>query len=219
MMKIDCFYSRINCNTYFLYNDNKDAIIVDPGYNKNNVLLDHINKLGLNIVAILLTHGHFDHISALEDVVKAFPDAITYIHEDERDFLTNKRLNLSFSDFNSGGKVLDFEPSKLKLVRDTEIISLLDKEILVIHTPFHTRGSTCFFIKDENILFSGDTLFYSVIGRNDLPTSSKRSVESSLRKLIVLPDEVKVYPGHGVHTSIGREKKYNMYLRNLITSL
>ena len=80
---IDSFISRSACNTYFLYNENKQAILIDPGYNVNNCLIDHIHKLGVDILAVLITHGHFDHIDALEDVIKEFPKAVTYMSEDE----------------------------------------------------------------------------------------------------------------------------------------
>ena len=88
-------------------------------------------------------------------------------------------------------------------------------EIKVIATPFHTVGSVCYYLDSEKALFSGDTLFFSTIGRTDLPTGSNKTVESSLSKLKCLPDGVKVYPGHGACTSLDREKKYNSYLKNI----
>lgn len=212
---VDSFISRKACNSYILKNDNNDALLIDPGYDENHALLDHINKLGVTIKAILITHGHFDHIDALESVLKVFPDAITYISEDEKEVFENPKLNLSaFREFGPT-KICNFIPRKLVLLQDYEIFDVLGYKIQMIKTPFHTQGSCCYFVESENALFSGDTLFFTTIGRTDLPTSSQRTVESSLKKLIVLPESTKVYPGHGVSTTIGREKKYNTYLRNI----
>ena len=212
---IDSFVSRSACNSYILFNDKKDAILVDPGYNKENRLIDHIHKLGVSIKAILITHGHYDHINALEDVIKEFPEAITYISEDEKEVLIDPRLNISFFRDDGSNKILEYLPQKLILLSDNEIIEIAGFKIKMIKTPFHTIGSACYYVESEHALFSGDTLFYSTIGRSDLPTGSARSIESSLSKLITLPDETKVYPGHGVITRLEREKKYNTYLRNI----
>ena len=98
---------------------------------------------------------------------------------------------------------------------DNEEIEVAGFKIKMIKTPFHTKGSACYYAESENILFSGDTLFYTTIGRTDLPTGSNRSVSDSLKKLLKLPLETKVYPGHGVVTTLERESKYNVYLRNI----
>ena len=92
---VDILYSRIGANSFIGFNENREGFLVDPGYNVGNILIDHIKKLGVKIVAILITHGHFDHIHALEEVCNEFPDANVYISEDEVEFLTNTDLNLS----------------------------------------------------------------------------------------------------------------------------
>jgi len=211
----DTYHSRVACNTYIVGNDNNEGFLVDPGINVNNALIEHIKKIGVTIKAILITHAHMDHISALEEVLKEVGDVKVYIFKDEEEMLSNPRLNLSCYDEYPEYTDLTFVPNNLILLDDGEEIDICGFKIKVIHTPFHTSGSACYLLEKENILFSGDTLFYSTIGRTDLPTSTARTISSSLRKLIVLADDVKVYPGHGVSTSIEREKKYNSYLRNI----
>ena len=214
---IDVTYSRIAANTFICYNEKNEGFIVDPGYNVDNVLINHIKKLNVKIVAVLLTHGHFDHIHALEDICKEFPDVNVYISEDEKEFLSEPNLNLSNEEElrDQGVRILTYVPEHLLLVNDGDIIKEAGFEIKVIATPFHTRGSVCYMVESEKALFSGDTLFFTTIGRSNLPTGSSKTIESSLAKLKALPDGLKVYPGHGACTFLDREKKYNSYLKNL----
>ena len=214
---VDILYSRIAANSFTVFNEKNEGFLVDPGYNVDNCLINHIKKIGVKIVAILITHGHFDHIHALEDVCKEFPDARVYISEDEVEFLTNVDLNLSTEPEleEQGVHRLTYVPAHLIKVNDGDFINEAGFEIKVIATPFHTRGSACFLVESEKALFSGDTLFFTTIGRCDLPTGSARTIESSLAKLKDLPEGLKVYPGHGACTYLDREKKYNAYLKNI----
>lgn len=212
---LDSFISRTACNTYILYNENKDGILVDPGYNSENRLIAHIEKIGVNIVAVIITHAHYDHITALKDVLKRFPNAVTYISEDEAELLCNSKLNLSRFRDDGEDTILTFVPDNLVKLTDYEEFEAASFKVQMIKTPFHTQGSCCYYVKNENILFSGDTLFYTTIGRTDLPTGSDKSIEPSLKKLLKLPLETRVYPGHGVATTLERESKYNAYLRNI----
>lgn len=197
-----------------MWNDKSHALLVDPGNNQNNRLLKHIEKLGLTIEAILITHGHYDHIEALEEMLMAFPDATVYISEDEVDVLSDPRYNLSFYGVGYTQKELNYIPNKLVKLTDEEVFETCGYSIKMIKTPFHTKGSACYYIAKEKALFSGDTLFKSSIGRTDLPSGSQRTIDESLSKLFSLEDETKVYPGHGDITTMGREKKYNIYLNN-----
>ena len=198
-----------------MWNDKSHALLVDPGNNQNNRLLKHIEELGLTVEAILITHGHYDHIEALEEMLKAFPDATVYISEDEIDVLSDPRYNLSFYGVGYTQKELNYIPNKLVKLADEEVFKTCGYSIIMIKTPFHTKGSACYLIANEGVLFSGDTLFKSSIGRTDLPSGSQRTIDESLSKLLSLDDETKVYPGHGDITTMGREKKYNIYLNNL----
>ena len=214
---IDIYYSRVGANSFIGYNEDKEGFLVDPGCNPEGVMTEHIKKLGVNIVAILITHGHFDHIHALEEVCKEFPNANVYISLDEVDFLDNTGFNLSAEPevLEDGYHILNYVPKHLTKVSDGDIIKEAGFEIKVIATPFHTKGSVCYYVDSEKALFSGDTLFFTTIGRTDLPTGCSRTIESSLAKLKKLPDGIKVYPGHGACTNLDREKKYNPYLKNI----
>lgn len=212
---VDIYYSRVGANTYVIFNENNEAFVVDPGFSNNNQVIDHIKKLKKDIKAILITHGHYDHIYALEDLVKLYPNAKVYISSNEKDFLTNPDLNLSTNSEFGEIKLINFLPNNLVEVDDEDIINVCGYKIKVIATPFHTKGSLCYFITDEKLLFSGDTLFYSTIGRSDLPTGTSRTIESSLLKLKKLPEDIKLYPGHGPISTLDREKAHNAYLKNI----
>ena len=180
---VDIYYSRVACNTYIMFNENDEAFLVDPCLSNNNALLDHIKKVNKNIKAILLTHAHFDHIYGLEDVCNLYPDAKVYICEKECDILSNPKLNLSTELDGKNAKLLTFIPKNLLKVSDNDEIKCAGFKIKVIETPFHTHGSVCYYVESENVLFTGDTLFFTTIGRTDLPTGSERTVEPSLKKI------------------------------------
>lgn len=213
---VDIYYSRVACNCYVMYNDNDEAFLVDPGYSLENGLIDHIKKLNKNIKAILITHGHYDHIYALKDVLDIYKDAKVYILRDEIEFLTDPSLNLTDKNWTEFDiKPINFMPKNVELLDEGDIINVAGFDIKVIATPFHTKGSCCYYVEKEKVLFTGDTLFFTTIGRSDLPTGSSKTISSSLRKLKELPDGIKVYPGHGAVTNLDREKKYNSYLNNI----
>lgn len=194
------------CNTYIVGNEGSPCFIIDPGYNKNNCLDRYIDKHhGGVCLGYLLTHGHWDHISGLSNILHEAP---VYIHEEELEHLSDPRINGSYY----FGYELKVTPTKLITFSDNEIIRLGETSIKVIHTPFHTGGSSIFFIEEENVAFTGDTLFHLSIGRSDLPKGSPRLIEPSLSKLKALNEETKIYPGHGPNSDMKTELRLNPYL-------
>lgn len=200
------FLPEESCNTYIIGDEGKEAIVIDPGSNRNGCLDKYLAKHHSSVSAFLLTHGHYDHIYGLKDTTYKAP---IYLSDKEIDFLTDPDLNLTSFLEND----LIIENIDTISVFDKEKINLNGLEILVIETPFHTIGSVCYYFKELNALFSGDTLFHLGIGRSDLPTGSERTINSSLKKLASLPKETIVYPGHGENTTLDNEFAYNQYMK------
>ena len=193
-------------NSYIVV-DNNDCVVIDASRLYDG-LVNYIQKNGLNLKGILLTHCHFDHIRGVDRLVDAF-HAPVYIGFYDADGLSDPHKNLSF--YMNGEPI--FVKAKVDTVSDKQELHLLSEPIIVIETPYHTIGSVCYYLKDSNILFSGDSLFKNSIGRDDLVTSIPYKKQSSLSKIMSLPEETKVYPGHGPFTKIGEEKKYNPFVK------
>ena len=178
-------------NTYLIYNENKEAVIVDPA-DKAEITITEIEKLELKPKYVLLTHGHVDHVLALEEIVKKYNiKVIANIHE--KVLLVRNVSNCS-NVFGLQQKKYNLED--FILLNNEEYISVGDMKIQMIHTPGHTKGSTCYYIEKENILITGDTLFSDCFGRCDLPTSNLDDMINSLIKLYKNFKEVQIYPGH-----------------------
>lgn len=192
-------------NCYFLYREgSSDIIFVDPA-DSGDYLFNALKNKGLVVKAILLTHGHFDHILGVKKM-KNLAECKVYACEKEKTVLGKMRVNLS----EQSGKPCELEADEW--LRDGEEIELCDIKIKVIHTPGHTEGSCSYYVEEAGFLISGDTLFQGSIGRTDFPTGSEKTLlDSVTEKLFVLPDETKVYPGHGDSTTIGFEKNYNPF--------
>ncbi len=204
-MRIEKFnynsYDDLLANTYVVSDDDNFCVVIDPSSNGEDIIR-FVSKNKLKPKAVLLTHGHFDHIRGVDVLVNEYNIPV-YIHKDDSELLTNTYLNCSFF---GGDEILI--NSSATLVDDKCKLDLLKGEqIEVIHTPFHTAGSVCYYFINNKWLFSGDTLFKSSIGRDDLPRSNPRQKDDSLRKLMKFPKDVKVYPGHGSNTDIGSEIK------------
>lgn len=199
-----CVLGGVGTNCYLVYNKaTKEAVIVDPADN-GPYISEMCTGLGLTPAAILLTHGHFDHIMAAEDVRRAFNIKI-YASEIEDAMLSDSGLNLSGG---FGGTQIGFHGDEL--LRDGDILDLIGFQWKVIETPGHTSGSVCYFVPEEKVVFAGDTLFLRSYGRTDLPTGSMGQIADSIQnKVFALPDDTVVYPGHGDTTSIGYEKRNN----------
>lgn len=204
LIRIQAGIYAVNC--YIIYSeDTNEGIIVDPGGDVDDIL-DYVRENNLNIKYLVLTHGHADHIGGLKGLKEAL-GAIIAIHEDDVDMLKDADKNLS--SVMAMGKV-ELEPDLL--LREGDILEFGNEKAKVIHTPGHTRGSICLEIND--VIISGDTLFAGSIGRTDLYGGDYDTLINSIKdKLMTYPDETKVYPGHGSPTTIGRERKYNPFLR------
>ena len=183
----------------------KEALIIDPGDNAARIV-QIIKEDGVVPVAVLLTHGHFDHAMAAQEVAEQYGIKI-YAHETEKETLETPQINLS----GMIGRTLTFHADCY--VKDGEILNLAGFEIRVLHTPGHTQGGVCYYIEEEKALFSGDTLFCTSVGRTDFPGGSMSDIIRSIKeKLMTLPDRTTVYPGHNDVTTIENERMYNPYL-------
>ena len=203
-MKINQLVAGV-CQTtcYIIYNkDTNEAMIVDPGDQAEDISM-RCRMLGVVPKAILLTHGHFDHMMAAGKLKEEFHIPI-YAAEKEVPLLADARANLS---------AMWARPVCIKpdcLVKEGDELDICGFSITVIETPGHTIGGVCFYIPEEEVLLSGDTLFCGSFGRTDFPTGSMSVLARSIReKLFQLPDVTQVYPGHESSTTIGYEKRYN----------
>ncbi len=195
----------IGTNCFLVKNeDSGEGFIVDPGGEPDRIHTEAI-RMGMKPAAILLTHGHEDHIEAVPDLVKKLGLTV-YALEGEKNLLADPSLNLTAEFTGTRG----FGVTADRWLRDGETFTLAGYEIHVIATPGHTEGSCCFYIPDADVLFSGDTLFEQSYGRTDLPTGNTMAlIHSITEKLFTLPEETQVFPGHMGSTTIGEEKKYN----------
>lgn len=193
----------IGTNCYLVFDDErKEAVIIDPADN-GALILNQCRELDVVPKAVLLTHGHFDHICAVPDLVRAFRIPV-YAGEKEMEILKDPSLNLSAA-YGQGVSIRQVE-----MLSDGQELSLLGRVWRVLATPGHTGGSVCYYLPEDKVLFSGDTLFCESYGRTDFPSGSSRElVDSVVNRLLTLPEEVNVYPGHESQTTIGHEKKYN----------
>ena len=194
----------VQTNCYFLSDTNGNCVVVDPGEEAARII-DYIEKKDLKPVAILLTHGHFDHIGAVDEVREKY-DIKVYAAAAEKETLQNTDINLS-SQFGAGFKVEADE-----YLNDGQEIELLGEKVRCILTPGHTKGGMCYYFTNGGMLFSGDTLFQQSVGRTDFPGGSMSEIVRSIReKLFILPDYVRVYTGHGMMTTIKDEKMLNPF--------
>lgn len=196
---------QLENNMYLVYDeDTKKAVLIDATAPVSE-LLDTVNKLGLDVEYILLTHGHFDHIMGLNDLKKELGSKAVIC---EDDIVLSNNINEFTRLFNWPDSV---PPVYEKFVKDGDIITVGNMQIKVIHTPGHTEGGVCYLLNDN--LFSGDTLFMGSVGRTDLFGGSFEKLSDSIKnKLFKLVDNITVYPGHGPKTTIGYEKKHNEIL-------
>ena len=201
-----CIVGSVFTNCYFLKNkETGEMLIIDPGDNAGKIEQKILEMQG-KPMAILLTHGHFDHILAAEEIRKKYNVPI-YADQKEEKTLQDARINLTA--YQGNGYTLKADV----YLTDLQVEELAGFSVQMIETPGHTVGSCCYYLKDEDVLFSGDTVFCGSVGRTDFPGSSSAAIVNSLHRLLdALPDETEVYPGHDVSTTIGYEKRYNPFV-------
>jgi Zn-dependent hydrolases, including glyoxylases len=186
----------IGANCYYLYDEaTLEAAIVDPG-DDGERLVAAAQSLGLKVRYILLTHGHFDHTGAVNAFRTAYPEAAVYIHKADAG---EKAAQMHFQAFDG-----------LNYYDEGDKLPFCGGEIAVYSTPGHSKGSVC--LQFGNDLFSGDTLFAGSMGRTDFAGGDLRTMSASLVRLSAFPEETKVWPGHESSTTIGQEKRRNMYM-------
>jgi hydroxyacylglutathione hydrolase len=197
-------------NSYIVYDEiSKKAIIIDAPPEFSASALEFIKANQLTVDQIILTHGHIDHIADAE-IIRVETNAKILMHEGDIIWLNPAQYWLDMV----SGKFLKFVPDKM--LKDNESITVGELEFRILHTPGHTQGGICIYNKANNVIFSGDTIFQESIGRTDLPGGSTEVLLNSIReKILPLPDETEIYPGHGDTTKIRNEKKYNPFLQNI----
>ena len=208
-MKIDCLIlGGYQTNCYILRENDiiRDCLIIDPGLEAGE-LLEFLDEQKLNPLAVVLTHGHIDHIAGVSLIRDRFPEIKVYIHKLDAGMLTQPANNLSAMT----GAGFTTEPEDVSL-KEGDIIDLAGVKLLVLHTPGHTPGGISLYSKQDGLVFVGDTLFADSIGRTDFPGGSMSQLLAGVReKLFILPEETKVYPGHGPATTIAAEKAHNPF--------
>ncbi len=207
MYKIDVrVLGMVGTNCYLLCNtDTKECVLIDPADNAGKIG-EMIEQSGCTLKGILLTHGHFDHIMAADEVRDKY-NVKVYASAEEKNTLSTPHINLG----EAYGMNLSVKADIWH--NDGDVLNLAGFDIKAIHTPGHTEGGTCYYIESIGVLFSGDTLFCESVGRTDFPGGSMSDIVHSIKdKLMVLPDDTKVYTGHGEGTSIGYERVHNPFI-------
>ena len=210
MYKMTCrTLGPVATNCYTVINEETNEAILIDVTGKADSLLAAAREANAKVTAVLLTHAHFDHVDAVDVVREAYPDVKVYIGRNDERLLADPTLNLSLAFMG--------RPVSIKVdenITDGDVLKLIGLNIKCIEVPGHTIGGMCYYIESLGVLFDGDTLFHSSVGRSDFPTGDAEALLKNIEeKLFVLPDVTKVFPGHDSETTIGREKTNNYYFK------
>ena len=211
MIRIQSFaFNPFSENTYIVYNDDKNALIIDPGNftpEENKKVENFITEKGLKVENILLTHAHIDHVLGLQWTFDTYQVPVI-MHEIEKEILDRNPL-----DANRFGFFFKPFAGDIQFIKEGEQIKLGNDVFEVLHVPGHSPGHVAYHHAKQKVVISGDVLFEGSIGRTDLYKGNHAELLESIRtKLFILPDDTKVYNGHGNPTSVGFEKQYNPFL-------
>ncbi len=195
----------LGANCYLLQNGTQ-GLVLDPGGAPETVV-SACRDLGMDPAAILLTHGHYDHVGAVAALLHTWPEIPLYLHPADLQEKDGELFPL--------GVQLDAETkaSRVRSLREGEVLDLAGLQVAVLHTPGHSKGSCCFLVED--CLFTGDTLFRFSMGRTDFPGGAPSEMSASLARLAALAGDYRVYPGHDAPTTLDQERFHNPYLQNL----
>ena len=198
----------IQANCYIIGDEKtKEGAVIDPGGNGERIA-DKVEEMGLDIKYIIATHGHFDHNAGLQKLRDRKITAPFMVHRDDDSFIEESKRSAE-----RWGLVIDQVPDADEHFDEGDVLKVGELELQIIHTPGHSPGGISIYIKSEGVVFSGDTLFNRSIGRTDFREGSMEDLQNSIRKkLYKLPDDTVVYAGHNSETTIGAEKKGNMFV-------
>ena len=192
-------------NCYFVYREGESEVMFFDPADQGKYIYDKLTEKGFSIEAIFLTHGHYDHIGGAEEL-RNISGAKIYCTEAEHVLLDDPYVNISANMHKKVTLKAD------AYINDGDILEYGSKKCKVITTPGHTIGGCCFYFEEAGILICGDTLFAESIGRTDFPTGNMKKLLASVEeKLFVLPDDTRIYPGHGPASTIGHEKQFNPF--------
>jgi hydroxyacylglutathione hydrolase len=197
-------------NTYVLWDETKECIVLDPGNStasENKKLSDFISQNNLNVKRLILTHAHIDHINGNKYVFDTY-GLLPEVHKDDVYFIEKHTATATMY-----GLEVEQSPMPEAFIKEGDVINFGNSNLQTLHTPGHSPGSVSFYNKEDKFIIGGDVLFYGSIGRSDLPMGNHEILINSIKeKLIPLGDDMKVYSGHGMPTSIGFEKLNNPFL-------